>query len=315
MIKRKTALIIGAGASIPYGFPSGIDLVKTICKNLYIAKDKDIDMTIGINPWFNILIQIGFRSEKILEFRDALHKCGHYNIDEFLEHRREFDNIGKYAIALALVPHENTDLLFDVDEPQNWYKYLYSRMKSSLEDFDKNNISFITFNYDRSLEHFLFTSLKHSYGVGDDKIAEKLSILKIIHLHGQLGFLPWQEKDEKGFFREYTSESDIYQITAATRNIKILHEDLDRDNQFLEARQILSEAEKIYFLGFGFHQINLKRLDIVNLSGNKAIFGTSIGFSRNEKLEICRNVNNKIIPDYLKDVDIIKIFREFWALD
>jgi hypothetical protein len=46
------------------------------------------------------------------------------------------------------------------------------------------------FNYDRSLEHFLFTALKYSSGKSDDECAGKLKTIPIIHLHGDLGALP-----------------------------------------------------------------------------------------------------------------------------
>ena len=37
-------------------------------------------------------------------------------------------------------------------------------MNTPFEDFEKNLVSVITFNYDRSLEQFLFISLKSRYG-------------------------------------------------------------------------------------------------------------------------------------------------------
>ena len=47
-------------------------------------------------------------------------------------------------------------------------------------------------HFDRSLEHFLFSSLQRTYGAKDSDVAEVLEKIRIIHLDGRLGYLPWQ---------------------------------------------------------------------------------------------------------------------------
>ena len=46
-----------------------------------------------------------------------------------------------------------------------WYVYLFNQLGARKDDFNKNRISIITYNYDRSLEYFLFVALKFSYGI------------------------------------------------------------------------------------------------------------------------------------------------------
>jgi len=66
--------------------------------------------------------------------------------------------------------------------------YLYGGMVgSSLEEFAENRVSFVTFNYDRSVEQFLFTSLKNTFGRPDGNTSQVLQKVPIVHLHGRLG--------------------------------------------------------------------------------------------------------------------------------
>jgi len=56
MIKTRTVLILGAGASMPYGYPSGKELKRIICGRL---KDSESDLS-------RILRRLGTSPEKLL---------------------------------------------------------------------------------------------------------------------------------------------------------------------------------------------------------------------------------------------------------
>jgi len=113
----------------------------------------------------NIHLQAaGFRSGDIEDFRNSLERSGRSSVDAFLEHRTEFLEVGKAAIAALLLPCEKEESLFDLNRDSRWYEYLFQKLNAGFEDFANNRIAFITFNYDRSLEFYLFTALKHAYG-------------------------------------------------------------------------------------------------------------------------------------------------------
>src|SRR5687767_1945488 len=88
VIQRRTVLILGAGASMPYGFPSGRDLRDKIIAGL--RKDTA--------QLFQLLGAAGYDLQVIRNFRDALLKSGRPSVDVFLEHRSEFISVGKVAI-------------------------------------------------------------------------------------------------------------------------------------------------------------------------------------------------------------------------
>ncbi len=283
MITKKTVLVLGAGASVPFGFPTGQGL-----------KDKICDL-LGLGATHGALTQLGFTSVVINDFRQALIKSPLSSVDAFLEQRGEFECVGKAAIAAALLPCERTIRLFDYwiekrkeekgkdssEKEGNWYDQLFDAISTKFDELNPEKLSIITFNYDRSLEHYLFTGLRNTYGKTNEECAEKLSVIRIIHVYGSLGSLQWQVPNALSV--EYDSRATAEIIKIAMENIKIIPEDEDVKEiaEFKEARQLLKSAERVYFLGFGYHPMNLKRLDVESLNRNMGqdIRGTSLGLS------------------------------------
>ena len=177
MIKRNTVLILGAGASIPYGYPSGRELKNKISKSL------------DDSSWMEVFNRRGV-SRLVGQFKDQITYSGRTSVDAFLEYRKEFLEIGKMAIALALIPFEDEKRLFDHNRTvRNWYEYLFNKMSEGVafSELPSNCISIITFNYDRSLEQYLFTSIGNSYGESPEHCKSVMKQFPIIHLHGSLG--------------------------------------------------------------------------------------------------------------------------------
>ena len=112
-----------------------------------------------------------------------------------MEHRPEYLDVGKALIAAELIVCERETALFRRDG-KSWYEYLFNELSTNFCDFEKNQLSILTFNYDRSLEHYLLTSLQNSYDKSIEECAEKLSKIPIIHLHGDLGALPALERHQ-----------------------------------------------------------------------------------------------------------------------
>jgi len=261
MITHKTVLILGAGASIPYGFPSGQELMTRILGQLDPRKKPELRGT---------LIGFGCTDGEINDFHKCLSRADMPSVDLFLEHRPEFMSIGKLSIVLTLYFFEQEGKLFYPKmKGKSWYEYLWNKLNDAhFEEFDKNRLAIITFNYDRSFEHYLFTVMQGLYGKSDNEIAEKLSAIPIIHVHGRLGALPWQDGAIK---RRYDAKINMDQIKDVSDQIKVLSEKVDRSTEFDEAFEIISSAKKICFLGFGYNRKNLQRLRI-----NESLRGKTI---------------------------------------
>lgn len=308
MIKVPTVLILGAGASMPYNFPSGRELVDRILISLG---------NYGTITPRSKLMEIGFDSQKIDDFSYSLAGSFKGSVDAFLEDRKEFIDVGKAAIAQALIPYEvstsfrrrQRDDKFGKVGQLEWYEYLFNQLYSTFEKFGDNEISIITYNYDRSLEEFLFNALSNSSGKPKDACIEQIKKIPIIHLHGKLGNLPWQSTDnvlKYNALAEYgTIPADV--IENAGNSIRIIYEDfnLTNDREFNDAYQLLGKAERIYFLGFGYNDINLSRLKIESLE-NKHIEGSCFGFEEKEL---------HIIGKKYKRIDLIPNYRHLKILE
>lgn len=169
MISEDTTLILGAGASQPYGYPTGMQLRENIINHLDSGK-----------PGYQAIESIGFSKSDILEFRNDLKGSKTYNIDDFLQYREDLKEIGKVSIAYMINSCEYKKNLLNPREESDWYRYLYNRILTKFNDLGKNRINIITFNYDRSLEEYLFNALKRHYNKSDEECMYKIDKLILL---------------------------------------------------------------------------------------------------------------------------------------
>jgi hypothetical protein len=271
MITKSTTLVLGAGASVPYGFPSGPALRDQILDNLSPQAQG--------RAWWAIVGSLGIDPDQVTEFRAAFLRSAQASIDAFLKHRPEFLEVGKTAIALGLIPAEGEPNLYQRGRPGLWYDYLFAAMSAKPAEFPNNQLSVITFNYDRSFEHFLFQALKNSYGLTDENTASAMQSIPIVHVYGRLGCLPWQGERAREYSDAVTAES----VRVARDQIAIIHEDSIGSSEVLEtARGLLRSATQVLLLGFGYHDLNVERLAIREWRDGRHIQGTCYGMGRAE---------------------------------
>ena len=270
MIKTPTVLILGAGASHPYGFPLGRELLFKVVQGL---KHNG-----AIN---NNLREVDFDAEELSTFQNRLQRSMQPSVDAFLERRREFLNIGKAAIATALMPAEQEELLLPRKNEPRWYEYLFTKLDAGPERFEQNQLSIITFNYDRSFEQSLFLALKNSYGLNDSEAASLLTSVPIVHVHGQLGPLPFEPGG-----RQYAAPFSGGDIRLTAEGIRIAHETAQDDEQFQEARKFLAGASKVCLLGFGYHPANIARLRLKTLVSSPRVIACTHGLTEQEQQEV-----------------------------
>ena len=191
MFTTPTVLVLGAGASYPYGFPTAKGLKELICEQFSSTRATASQLLSCLNPEGS-----KFTPEEFSEFTEAFLKSGQPSVDAFLERRPEFLGVGKLAIAFCLMPFEREEKLYhpDPERGEDWYEYLSVKLNSSFEEFGENKLSIITFNYDRSLEHYLLNSLINLHGKTRDECAKALAQIPIVHVYGQLGERPYPQQ-------------------------------------------------------------------------------------------------------------------------
>jgi hypothetical protein len=308
MIKSKTVFVLGAGASHPYGFPLGRDLLFDVCTILANSQSPARDLIKGCYAKTDLEIDC---------FVNELRGSHIASVDAFLENRPDYLSIGKPAIALALIPYERFEKLVRKRDEYNWYEYLYQQMGATREAFRESakQLSFITFNYDRSLEFFFFYSLVNSYAENDAR--DLFGELKIVHVYGKLGELEFLGTGGRGFAPDLLSKQDIEKCVS---DIKIMPERSEEANEFKNAHQLVGEAQQIHFLGFGYDETNVRRLKIPQLFKGIRLQGTTfkLGLSELSRVANCFVDNNGRTrwawdPSWAQ-YDILNYLKNLWQV-
>ncbi|MBN2136566.1 MAG: hypothetical protein JW720_02050 [Sedimentisphaerales bacterium] len=178
----------------------------------------------------------------------------------------------------------------------DWYSYLFHRLaegliaKDILPDFSGGKLAFVTFNYDRSLEHFLYESVRNSFTeVPQQKVIECLTELPILHVYGRLAPLKWQDPEAGIDYRPSIAGGLIKQTA---QNIRTIYEERE-SAELAEAHRLIKSAQQIFFLGLGYARENM---DVLKLPGlihpNCEVYGTGFGMTDREIATILNTVRS-----------------------
>ena len=268
----KTTLVIGAGASVPYGFPTGAALIRNI-----VTRAKSVSAESPL-------------SQQYRDLAAALEASGCNSIDAFLQYRTEYIPVGKLLIALEIYESESrSDVNLFESSKTDWIRILFNQI---LEN--PNTIKIVSFNYDRVFQHKLLTMCE-ARKFASDKTTDILRRSEVVHAHGRLMHLPMEKVflnlpeqrrsfyDGYGLFFQSADATKIEYLDQRKNDIvngfKIIGESI----QNIEATQdAIAWAERVIFLGFGFHRENLNSLGIMARGGaSKILVGTALGMTKN----------------------------------
>jgi hypothetical protein len=228
MINEQTVLVLGAGASLDLGFPTGEklwqDIYSFVCgqsngSRTRIGSGTSMRVEVGNAKLLANLLEkavgLGLADVQaetgegfVKKFAEKLFEAQPRSIDEFLNDRAEYSLIGRICIVFCISRYEDKNsknfipikstIRGDHDFPDfGWYQYLWHKMTenvNSIEEFkEKNKLTVITFNYDRSLEFYLFRSLKSKYDKHDADTADVFGEIEIKHVYGRLAPFDWEQ--------------------------------------------------------------------------------------------------------------------------
>lgn len=292
MFKRPTVFVLGAGASHPYGFPLGSGLRDLV---LDWERTRRRERVIWSTP-AGLAEDLGLERE-YAEFLRKLQMSGYPSVDQFLERNPAFTDVGKMAIAAALMPCERSARLFPPHAPRrdHWFEVFANMLHVGERNYLRNKVTILTYNYDRSLEQYLGHVMMARISEASSALGRHENHIPIIHLHGQLGGLGMIVDTARGIvpYGLGPLRETVDAMRIAMREISVVHNVNPATAAFKAARQALDEAERIYFLGFGYNPTNLDRLQIFRKrwtpeQRRKCIVrGTSLGLSKRDWQTTC----------------------------
>jgi hypothetical protein len=336
-VPSKIVFIVGAGASAELGLPVGRTLIRQIASLL------DLHYDAGRLTGPDHLLLDGLRSiaqaQNGNNFTPYLAAARHIcegvgmqpSIDTFIDSLRGdryIEAAGKAAIVRAILMAEKASALWsDPHRPdiapdvrklsETWLARLWERLTDgcAVGDLEKRaeSVAFIVFNYDRSIQHYLYHAAQRHYRIGGDQAEQFVQSFKFYHPYGSVGALPW-----KGKFPAvaYGGELDPPALAELSTQIKTFTEGANPSSDDLTAiRNAASSADRIVFLGYAFHPQNNALIwpqlhdDYFHL---KRVLGTSFGISdhdiRNIRQELGRRIGEQ--PELL-DLIPFKAFDFF----
>jgi hypothetical protein len=279
MIARPTVLILGAGASKPYGFPLGVELADLIVAGLRSRFKNSVR---------HVLRECGFDSAAIQSFQKQLLWLGAETVDRFLQHQPQLMTIGRVAIAAVLVPREDVDHLRPAHD--DWYRYLFNQILAD-GAVRGSRLNVLTFNYDRSFEEGIYRRIHQGLNRSEAEAAEDFLKTYVLHLHGQLGALPWWSTACDGPPRPYQRECAPKVVAKYAEQILVVGEPvLETEGAFEDARAVLEKAEVICFIGFGYHRDSLRRLRMSEFTKGRELFGTAHGLTDERRQQVLQEI-------------------------
>jgi hypothetical protein len=276
----KKAFIIGAGAHVPYGMPTSLELTRIIKElgslkpsqlrsyeptyddSSLLNEAKKICSLMRESADLNDLQAVASNSPRkiwqyLKTFIDTFAGSQMYSIDAFLSQKKATHDsnrtieIGKFLIAYFISKSEASNPIgyhnFD------WIQHFvneYLRDKKSMEQFFHSPPMLISFNYDRILERSLMSHLIHYHSIPQDKAIEMIGQLRVTHIYGDIGKLG----DEVA----PSGEPSPQFIRQAKDRIQVIGEERNKCTEDLKQNiyERIKDKELIYILGFGFDPIN-----------------------------------------------------------
>ena len=293
MFKQPIVFVIGAGASVEFGgLPTGRDLMNRIAFNVRSLGEKG-------DPRLWAILCETIPSDELTILRGAGRDlaeqvdAGMPSIDDILTwfaHRSELVCLGKIAIVHEILEGERASRLYDEpiqtpgkfflsDFSSTWVHHLLSMVlsgqRSEHAERAFENVTLINFNYDRTVEHFLYWALQVRFGLTESRagaIARAVAT-KTIRPYGSIGPLPWWQSRHALPFGAAPSGKEVQ---LASSNILTFSEGFTSDTR-AQIQAALEKARVTVFLGFGFHTQNMVLLQARSAESWRRAYATVMG--------------------------------------
>lgn len=293
--------------------PSGPELVARIASALdfarYDAELQTRDSTLMKQYLAKAGARVGGGEEIMhaaaLRIRTAAKMGG--SIDALLEQHNNDQNVllcGKLAIVhficqaeakstLRLTPRVEGDLPLQGQE--SWLYQLATLITSDVPRSQAerclDDLTVVSFNYDRSLEHFLPYAFVMAFGMTLQEAQRLIAAkLKVLRPYGAVGRLPWQPGDMPDC--EWGTENP-WNMHNLAGQIKTLSEQQNNRQLIMALQNAVASAKRLVLLGFGFQPQNIDLLFDRGLSHQPEVLMTLYDMAPTNRNAVIKTVKRK----------------------
>jgi hypothetical protein len=304
---------VGAGGSKEVGLPTGDELKHHIAANVNIGSLDGNNLVSGSEIISNAYIN-KYRMKNPSVFFETGRSIAKAmplsaSIDNFLDaHSYDQDIIlmGKMGIAVSISQAEKSSKIYkenmELDRNisplfvETWHS-TFCKMawegigKAQISDIF-NNVSIITFNYDRVIETYVSEAVKQYYLLDTNEAQEIASRLEVIHVYGQIGrMIGWPGDGVELPFGGNLDNNNLFEIS---EQISVFTEDYHDETKLRRIHELLKEADVIVYIGFSFAGMNMKLLSTDSPGNLSTVFGTALNVSYPNVTSIQKQINTSL---------------------
>jgi len=279
----RTVLVLGAGASVPFGLPTASELKRKVIESP--------PQEIGYS---------GFQSQQHkADFLDRLALGGWPSIDAFLSHNSPMSDLGKRYIAATLLPLEQKAVIKKI-LGDDWHGWLFPKLVKR-GTLDLSDTFFVSFNYDRLLEFGLAVMASRSLGAKFDVALDTIRTKSLVHVYGSLMCHESEIRAHRVANGEAPPLHLHSNVSVAASGLLVVPDQRNTSPSasMTNAEAALLRAERVIFLGFGFDELNLARIGISRksihwMSVRQQIFASCYGMQTAEITEAKRLIGKPV---------------------
>lgn len=342
MFTKKIVFVVGAGGSHELGLPVGDTLKGIIARKLDLPQpgsgigsgDEILRKALILRSKTTTTDVTGMMKrywEAAQSVRSAMPQA--ISIDNYLHtHAADEDivTVGKFGIAASILEAEHKSSIYsdktgtpEIDfrtTPDSWHNTFCKILTESvqLDRLDEifDNVTFITFNYDRCIEHYVMWWLIKYMRLSWEDGAALCQKLKIFHPYGKVCGLPWQKTD---IYSEFGWPATPDVVGLAADQIRTFTERVDDEGMLTAMRSAIGESEQLVYLGFSFGTMNMALLNVDGDSSRKRIYATTHGMSEPNKAAALKRIHNAVnsttnvvVKANMHNISANDLMKDYW---
>lgn len=337
MFERKTVFVVGAGASNELGLPMGSALASGIGDRLQ-PQGTDFGASLGdalLTYAINLLADNSRGSgERFFKAAQMISRAmpQTLSIDNFLHAHADNPTLiqtGKLGIAASILEAERSSKIYvgrDTDHvsfravADTWHRTFFKMLCEGMQRSDLeglfDNVSIITFNYDRCIEHYLVQALSVYFDLTWQDARQLANTLTIIHPYGQVGKLEWQKSSMVSV--DFGHAPPPHDLPAIAAQVRTFTERVDDVEIMERMHSLLDEAQVVVYLGFSYGDMNMELMTTQRSDRPKQVYGTSYGISgpNGERIRkaIAASMGENVRPEHVHLVGCKsnELLYDFW---